>query len=89
MPRVSHVLRSKRLTFACHCFRASEEAISSLLMWRSNYPVRSGKFTFPDVMSRDTGLKFDDLETATGDREVWRAVLSGILATAEMMRRKC
>ena len=36
LPRVSALVRSRRVQFAGHCYRAESEVISSLLLWKSN-----------------------------------------------------
>ena len=82
LPRVSHVLRSKRLQFAGHCFRATDEVISSVVLWKPGFTTISKKMTYPGRIARDTGLEVDDLGTAMGDREAWRAVVSAVSANA-------
>ena len=83
LPPVSSIVRSKRVQFAGHCFRASSEVISSLILWKPNsIGRRSRKLTFLDTISRDTGLKEQDLKTAMLDRNCWREIVHSIVSTA-------
>ena len=83
LPRVSAVLRKRRTQFAGHCCRADKEIISSLLLWKPPITIRRGrKLSFPDVISRDTGLCKDDLNRAMGDRDDWRETVNAMVSTA-------
>ena len=83
LPRVSCLVKYRRFQFAAHCFRADGEVISSLLLWRPSYgKSRRRKLSFPDVISRDTGLSTEDLRTAMRDRNVWSGVVQSMVATA-------
>ena len=83
LPRVSSLVKYRRVQFAGHCFRADAEVISSLLLWRPSYgKSRRRKLSFPDVISRDTGFSTEDLRTAMRDRNVWSDVVQSIIATA-------
>ena len=51
LPRVSSLVKYRRVQFAGHCFRADDEVISSLLLWRPPYGQTKGrKLSFPDVL---------------------------------------
>ena len=83
LPRVSSLVKYRRVQFAGHCFRADAEVISSLLLWRPSYGHSRGrKLSFPDVISRDTGLSTEDLKTAMRDRKVWCDIVQSMIATA-------
>ena len=83
LPRVSAVLRKRRTQFAGHCCRVNKEIISSLLLWKPPITIRRGrKLSFPDVISRDTGLCKEDLNTAMRDRDVWREIVNAMVSTA-------
>ena len=76
LPPVSRLLQASRVRFAGHCFRAEHEVISDLLLWKPNSRNKRGrKLTFPDVISRDVGLKQEDLRSAMKVREVWQGFL--------------
>ena len=80
---VSVILQARRAQFAGHCYRASSEVISSLLLWKPKVvPQKSRKLTYPDSISRDTGLRFSDLDTAMRDRHSWRQRVESIVSTA-------
>ena len=78
LPRVSHRLRQRRAQFAGHCLRASEEVVSSLLLWRPRGKTHSRKLTFPRLLSRDTGLAEEDLGAVMSDRQAWAEVVHGL-----------
>ena len=83
LPRVSTLVKSRRVQFSGHCFRADSEIISSLLLWKPTFDhTRGRKLSFPDVISRDTGIRTQDLGTVMKDREVWRSIVDSMLSTA-------
>ena len=73
----------RRTQFAGHCYRATGEIISSLLLWQPLSSKRSRKLTYPDIISRDTGIEVKELGVAMLDRGVWKEVVGGISAEAE------
>ena len=83
LPPVSNIVRSKRVQFAGHCFRATSEIISPLVLWKpSSVGRRSRKLTYVDTLVRDTGLDLQDLKTAMLDRKCWREIVQSIVSTA-------
>ena len=82
LPRVSALIRHRRVQFAGHCYCAESEVISSLLLWKSSsVHARGRKLSFPEVLSRDTGIRTEDLGTAMLDRDVWRGIVDSMRAT--------
>ena len=51
---LSVTLTKRRAQFAGHAFRANGEIISDMLLWKAS---TGRKLTFPDTISRDTGIK--------------------------------
>ena len=83
LPRISSILRKRRVQFAGHCARASNELVSSFVLWRHpSSHGRSRKLTFPDTICRDTSLDKQDLLTAMSDREYWKGLVNSISAEA-------
>ena len=83
LPPVSSIVRSKRAQFAGHCFRATTEIISSLVLWKpKSVGRRSRKLSFVDTLKRDTNLNDQDLQTSMLDRECWRDIVKSIVSTA-------
>ena len=80
IPKLSERLAQRRARFAGHCYRAKDEIISDLIMWKAS---SSRKLTFPDVISRDTGIQVNELPTAMADKDFWRTVVLGISPTGE------
>ena len=78
----STLVRQRRTQFAGHCQRASNEIISSLILWKPQANGRKGrKITFPDVISRDTGIRPEELKSAMEDRDVWRGFVQSVVST--------
>ena len=80
IPKLSERLAQCRSRFAGHCFRAKDEIISDLIMWKAS---NSRKLTFPDIISRDSGIPVKELPTAMADKDFWRSVVHGISPTGE------
>ena len=56
-PRISSILMKRRVQFAGHCSRTSDELASSFVFWRlPSSHKRSRKLTFPDTICRDTSI---------------------------------
>ena len=83
IPKLTDRLAQRRARFAGHCFRAKEEVVSDLLLWKVS---NSRKLTYPDVISRDTGIEKDELSTVMADRDCWRNVVLGILESLKVNR---
>ena len=82
LDRASSLVKARRTQFAGHCQRASKEIISPLILWKPHADGRRGrKLTFPDVISRDTGIAFNDLGIAMADREVWKSFVKSVVST--------
>ena len=80
-PPISDTLRRERLLFAGHCLRAENEIISMLLLWKKNIPIRNRRMTYPQMLSRDTGIDPEDLGNAMLDRDLWKTVVENIPAS--------
>ena len=80
IPKISMRLAEKRARFAGHCYRAKDEVVSDLVFWKAS---SSRKRTFPDVISRDTGIEVKELPTAMEDRDCWREIVLGISPKGE------
>ena len=79
----SSLVRQRRVQFAGHCQRATNEIISSLILWKPSADGRRGrKLTFPDIICRDTGIKPEDLKVAMEDRDVWKSFVESVVSTA-------
>lgn len=83
LPRVSEVIKHRRVQFAGHCFRATEEVVSPFILWKPK-PVgrKTCKLTYPDVIVRDTGIKMAELGIAMKDKKFWGDLVKSILSTA-------
>ena len=82
LPRISTQVKRRRIQFAGHCARATDEHVSSCVLWRHPSSLhRSRKLTFPDTLSRDTSIAKDNLLTAMTDRR--RSEVNSISAEDE------
>ena len=83
LPHVSEIIRRRRVQFAGHCFRASKEMASEFVLWKPNLPGRrnSCKLSYPDVISKDTGICLNDLGSAMGDKKVWSGLVKSRIST--------
>ena len=78
----STLVRQLRTQFAGHRQRASNEIISSLIRWKPQAAGRKGrKIAFPDVISRDTGIRPGELKSAMEDMDVWRRFVQSVVST--------
>ena len=82
LPKITSKLIQRKVRFAGHCYRATDEVISSLIFWTPPGPNRSNRLTYPGVISRDTDIKIQDLPVAMADRAVWRGVVKSLPAEA-------
>lgn len=83
LPRISSTVKRRRVQFSGHCARASEELVSSFVLWKHHSShKRSRKLTFPDIISRDTAIGKEDLPNAMLDREYWKGVVNSISVEA-------
>ena len=72
---VSQKIITRRLSFAGHCHRATEQIVQPLLLWKPRGPVRYRGLTYPDSIARDAGVEREDLHVAMADGDVWRRVV--------------
>ena len=80
IPPLSQKVIKRRLSFAGHCHRATEEMIHHVLLWRPRRHVRYRGLTYPDTIARDACMEKEDLPVAMADRQVWRQVVVSIPA---------
>ena len=73
LPRISNVVRRRRLALAGHVSRNDEPA-GKLLFWIPEENRRIGRpnITLRQIIEDDTGLSGKDLATAMSDRDKWR-----------------
>ena len=73
LPRISNVVRRRRLALAGHVSRHDEPA-GKLLFWIPEENRRIGRpnITLRQIIEDDTGLSGKDLATAMSDRDKWR-----------------
>ena len=75
LPKVSEVVRGRRLKFAAHCARRLNEPVSRLVFWTPSQGTRSQgrpRLTYPKLLSQDAGIGQDELLNLMQDRGQWR-----------------
>ena len=78
LPKVSQLVRERRLRFAGHFYRAKDECISDVLFWRPQQGKRSvGRpaKTYVDLLEEDTDFNTEELMNLMADRVLWRDVV--------------
>ena len=73
LPKISTVVKERRLRFAGHFWRNKDEIIEQLLLGQptdGNRPRGSPAMTYVDQLVNDTGLREEDLQTAMEEREI-------------------
>ena len=81
---ISDTVTARMMRFAGHCHREKNEIISSLLLWKpQSIGKRVRKLTFPDVISRYTGLGRQYLGKVKQDREVWKGIVNSVATVVE------
>ena len=76
LPKITDKIRERRLRFAGHCCRSSDETVSRLLLCNPKHGKRTPdrpSLTYIDQLRLDTRLEVSDMRTAMLDRSVWRA----------------
>ena len=70
LPRVSTIIRERRLRFSGHCWRSRNEVVSDLVLWEPKHGKRSvgGQTHTFDLLEADTGVPRDCLPAAMDDR---------------------
>jgi len=84
IPRLSETIRKRRLQFAGHCMRSTNQPISKLIFWTPSggHPKRGRKtLSYPDTIVKDIGLEPTEIQQLMKDRATWHqfaATASGI-----------
>lgn len=75
LPKISDVVRGRRLNFAAHCARRLNEPVSSLVFWNPSQGARAQgrpRLTYPKLLSQDAGIGNQELLKLMLDRVQWR-----------------
>ena len=86
LPRLSDVIKKRRLRLAGHAYRRSEEIVSKLVLWKPThgYTCRGRpKLSFHQMLKREAGVEnIEELGTLMKDRDVWRKVVEGVASVS-------
>jgi hypothetical protein len=76
LPTLSSTIRQRRMRFAGHCARASNQPAAKLLFWTptEGKVKRGGVYkTFTTMLQEDTGMKsHNEIQTLMGERDLWK-----------------
>jgi len=81
LPRLSRLIRKRRLKLAGHILRGNEPA-TKLLLWEPEHKQRrKGRpnKTLKKVIEEDTGLTKDEIIQLASNRELWREMVMSSL----------
>ena len=83
LPKISEVIRDRRMTIASHCVRHKDEACHDLIFWQPRHGKRNRgrqSITFIDNLKNDTELDdVEEIRNVMSDREDWRKIKSGLM----------
>jgi len=84
--RISKVLLSRRLRFAGHCVRRTDQLVSDLVLWQPTGTLIHGghvRMTFLRRLLKDTSLSaITELHSIMLEKNDWRSVISGLASVA-------
>ena len=81
LPRISQVLRERRLRLAGHSWRSKNELVSDVLLWTPPHGKRGigrPEKTYVDQLADDAGCSIEDLPCLMEDREMWRDIVKRV-----------
>ena len=81
LPRISQVLRERRLRLAGHSWRSKNELVSDVLLWTPPHGKRGigrPEKTYVDQLADDAGCLIEDLPSLMEDREMWRDIVKRV-----------
>ena len=75
LPKLSEIVRGRRLNFAAHCARRLEEPVSGLVFWTPTQGTRAQgrpRLTYPVLLTQDAGIDQNELLKLMLNRQQWR-----------------
>ena len=86
IPLLSSTIRQRRMRFAGHCFRASDQPVSKLIFWSSKEGKRgrgAGLKTYPKILGEDTALTSEnEIKCLMEDRHIWRQRVRNVVVSS-------
>ena len=76
LPRITTIVRQRRLRLAGHVMRRDEVA-NKVLLWKPDYPRRRGrpKTTLQNLQEKDTNLSGTNLIAAMKNQNHWKKII--------------
>ena len=75
IPPLSETIKTRRLQFAGHCLRTTDQPISQLLFWSppgGHFNRGRKRLSYPDTISKDMGLDMLEVQQIMRDKASWR-----------------
>ena len=75
IPKISSIIRERRLRFAGHIHRHDDQLAHDLLFWSPLHGKRHRgrpNLSYKDVLYTDTGMTLDKLKLVMMDRKKWK-----------------
>ena len=87
LPPLSSTIRQRRLRFAGHCFRATNQPVSKLLFWSPSQGKRgrgAGMKTYPKMLKEDTNLQSEqEIQGLMKDKLLWRQRVKSVIVSSK------
>ena len=76
LPRITTIVRQRRLRLAGHVMRY-DEAANKVLLWKPDGPRRKGRptTTLQNILEKDTNLSGTNLIAAMKTRNLWKEII--------------
>ena len=77
LPRITTTIQRRRLQFAGHCKRSSNQPVADLILWQPTQGKRKAgrpSTTYVDVLCSDTQLRPNEMQNCMTERPQWRAI---------------
>ena len=87
VPKLSLTIQQRRLRFAGHCYRSTNQPISKLLFWTPTGGKRgsgAGNKTFIKMLKKDTKLQSEtEIQRLMADRLLWRQRVNNVIVSSK------
>ena len=76
LPRITTIVRKRRIRLADHVMRY-DEAANKVLLWKPGAPRRKGRptTTLQNILEKDTNLSGTNLIAAMKNRNLWKEII--------------
>ena len=76
---IAIIIAQRRVRFAGHCFRATDQVFSNVVCWKLPCPNRERRPTnYMDTIESDTRQDIEELSNQISSKDTWRGVVNSI-----------